>query len=71
MIYDQDEENYIFLPAAGNKSDNDPIETYCEYWSKSMNNNPDVQVFVGEEDNWYITNGARYFGVPIRPVWKQ
>ena len=71
MIYDQDEENYIFLPAAGNKSDDDPIETYCEYWSKSMNNNPDVQVFVGEEDNWYITNGARYFGVPIRPVWKQ
>lgn len=71
MIYDQDEENYIFLPAAGNKSDNDPIETYCEYWSKSMNNNPDVQVFVGEEDGWYITNGTRYYGVPIRPVWKQ
>ena len=71
MIYDEDEENHIFLPAAGNKSDDDPIETYCEYWSKSMNNNPDVQVFVGEEDSWYITNGTRYYGIPIRPVWKQ
>ena len=71
MIYDEDEENHIFLPAAGNKSDDDPIETYCEYWSKSMNNNPDVQVFLGEEDSWYITNGTRYYGIPIRPVWKQ
>ena len=71
MVYSADGYSSIFLPATGSKFDNEPVESSCSYWSKSINNNPDVVIFAADANGPYLTNGTRCFGMPVRPVWKQ
>ena len=61
-------EESIFLPAAGWKSDDDALEALCWYWSKNRIGGSGAYQFEATELYAITTGCTRYYGLPIRPV---
>jgi hypothetical protein len=62
----------IFLPGAGSKFDDDPVEEECMYWTKELSGDSNGALLFYSGDGFYgIGADIRCFGMPIRPVRKK
>ena len=61
-------EESIFLPAAGNNSDDDAPESECLYWTKNRISVEGAIAFGAADFYAQTFSCTRYFGLPIRPV---
>lgn len=64
---------FIFLPAAGGKSEGSMsgLNTFGRYWSSSLNEEGpySAHYLYFKADNFYLYNYYRYYGYPVRAVY--
>lgn len=60
----RDNQESIFLPAAGWKADDDAPEVICLYWTKNLG----FSLEATSDGFVYLSPATRYYGLPIRPV---